>query len=320
MLLLAGADASLRTSSGALAYQLAGLGEIRQMLTDMGGPAAVPAEGDTIDMVQVLTQLTMLDMTSGGEDGGGMVMTMGTGAGAGAGGMMMPVMVFAPKQQAVTYSTSSTNTNSSAHAHGNESGNSRAMVLAEGSSGAEAKGQGQLLLQDSKTTSSSGSTGTGTGSGGNKGLLGDLPSLSATSPSKGVQQQVSPSRRAEAKHTVSSSNKKKRASSSSTSSEVPPDMPAHFLCALTRRPMSDPVRSPYGQHYDRTAIAQWMAAQGRICPLTGAPLAEGDLAADEQLAQEIRQWILKRSLAPSAAAVGPSDRAAGQEQEGLYDF
>ncbi len=60
-LLLAGADPTLRTNLGALPYHLTGLNEIRGMLESMGGVGAVPAEGDTIDMVKVLTELTMLD-------------------------------------------------------------------------------------------------------------------------------------------------------------------------------------------------------------------------------------------------------------------
>jgi hypothetical protein len=59
-LLLAGADSSLRTKLGALPYHLAGLNEIRNMLKDMGGSDAVPTSAaDVIDMVDVLTELTM---------------------------------------------------------------------------------------------------------------------------------------------------------------------------------------------------------------------------------------------------------------------
>jgi len=45
---------------GALPYHLAGLTDIRNMLRDMGGQAALPtSEADIIDMVDVLTELTM---------------------------------------------------------------------------------------------------------------------------------------------------------------------------------------------------------------------------------------------------------------------
>lgn len=51
--------------------------------------------------------------------------------------------------------------------------------------------------------------------------------------------------------------------------DVPKDTPPHFLCQLTQRPMSDPVKTIYGNRYDRTAILNWLSTQGKICPLTG---------------------------------------------------
>lgn len=51
---------------------------------------------------------------------------------------------------------------------------------------------------------------------------------------------------------------------------IPADMPATFICQLTHRPMSEPVRTVYGNIYDKTAIVQWLNTQGKICPLTGS--------------------------------------------------
>ena len=62
ILMLNGANASLRTKGGALPYHLAGLEYLRTMLADMGGPEVVPAAGDTIDMVAVLRELTMPEL------------------------------------------------------------------------------------------------------------------------------------------------------------------------------------------------------------------------------------------------------------------
>lgn len=59
----------------------------------------------------------------------------------------------------------------------------------------------------------------------------------------------------------------------------------------------------------------------------GAPLAESDLTPMDDLAHEIRQWLLKKSLAkvveePSeASSPVPSDnRPRAEESEDLYDF
>ncbi len=65
ILLLRGASATARTRLGALPYHLAGLHEIRTMLQSMGGEAAVPSEGDVIDMIEILTELTMPECAGG---------------------------------------------------------------------------------------------------------------------------------------------------------------------------------------------------------------------------------------------------------------
>lgn len=58
-LLLAGARADIRTSSGALPYHLASLQLVRTMLREMGGDAACPGgPSDAVDMIQVLRELT----------------------------------------------------------------------------------------------------------------------------------------------------------------------------------------------------------------------------------------------------------------------
>lgn len=64
MLLLSGANATLRTRGGALPYHLAGLQVVRTMLLEMGGFEAIPAASDTIDMVAILRELTMPEVFS----------------------------------------------------------------------------------------------------------------------------------------------------------------------------------------------------------------------------------------------------------------
>ena len=64
-LLLGGASATVRTKQGALPYHLACIPEIRNMLESMGGAEAVPTPGDTIDMLMILTELTMGDFNTG---------------------------------------------------------------------------------------------------------------------------------------------------------------------------------------------------------------------------------------------------------------
>jgi hypothetical protein len=75
-----------------------------------------------------------------------------------------------------------------------------------------------------------------------------------------------------------------------------PDTPAAYVCQLTRQLMTEPVKSMYGHVYEKSAIMQWFSQQGRICPLTGAPLSDTNLSPMPELAEEIRAWILKKSL------------------------
>ena len=51
---------------------------------------------------------------------------------------------------------------------------------------------------------------------------------------------------------------------------VPPnDFPPSYLCELSHRPMSEPVKSIYGNIFDRPTIVSWIRKQGHICPLSG---------------------------------------------------
>jgi ankyrin repeat protein len=59
VLLLSGANSSLRTESGGLPYHLAGLQTIRDMIKDMGCQGSLPKnDRDTVDMMTILQELT----------------------------------------------------------------------------------------------------------------------------------------------------------------------------------------------------------------------------------------------------------------------
>jgi hypothetical protein len=54
-----------------------------------------------------------------------------------------------------------------------------------------------------------------------------------------------------------------------SNNNIPTDFPREYLCQLTMKPMSEPVKTTYGNVYDKTAILNWFSVQGKICPLTG---------------------------------------------------
>jgi hypothetical protein len=299
-LLLAGADATARTNLGALPYHLAGLTEIRNMLESMGGASAVPKEGDTIDMVKVLTELTTgsaaMDEDEGDSGKGGYATMVLTPNG--------PMVVFSSSsptssaaqanssRPAITNEVKQTPSSDDstravgAHSHDHHDHESKATETVPSSSSSAQKASKQ---KDSNYTD---------------------PTISSTNKS--------PSKRADSKHKSSSQTPLKET--------VPADMPKQYICELTQKPMSEPMRTVYGNVYEKTAISQWFKQQGHICPLTGilcltfsnrmlkielfleigAPLSETDLTALPDLGNEIRTWILKKSLAENDSTASPS--------------
>lgn len=67
---------------------------------------------------------------------------------------------------------------------------------------------------------------------------------------------------------------------------APPD----FKCAVSRKVLQDPVRSPYGHVFERHVIAAWFRDFGNRCPLTGEPLTPQQLVGDDALQARIREW------------------------------
>jgi hypothetical protein len=131
--------------------------------------------------------------------------------------------------------------------------------------------------------------------GANKSLFGNAPSKVASGKKKG--------------------KKKRRAVD-----DVPEDMPSEYLCELTKRPMAEPVKTVYGNMYDKPAILEWMKIQGKICPLTGAPLTEVDLQPQEALGGEIREWIYNKSAAhPSESTNATSISSSSSAVDGGTD-
>jgi hypothetical protein len=65
--------------------------------------------------------------------------------------------------------------------------------------------------------------------------------------------------------------------------------------------MKQPVRSPYGNVFERSTIELWLAEQGHICPLTGKHLALDDLREDDGLRKDIMRWRIQYSAASSVS-------------------
>ncbi|RLN68258.1 hypothetical protein BBJ29_000829 [Phytophthora kernoviae] len=130
-------------------------------------------------------------------------------------------------------------------------------------------------------------------------LLGDLPSLNtitiqdadsieedeedaeakapiADSPPKENEQQKK-------KHRDPSKKKKKKKAGAQ-------DIPPEFKCAVSLKLMKKPLRSPFGQVFERQVIEAWFRDFGNRCPLTGQPLTLQELVSDDKLREEIHEW------------------------------
>lgn len=90
----------------------------------------------------------------------------------------------------------------------------------------------------------------------------DLDMILDNSNNKNVKFNQNPSKRADEK-------KPKKKKTNQRSENVPDDIPPKYLCQLTQRPMTQPVKSSYGHIYDKSAIFAWLNQHGRICPMTG---------------------------------------------------
>eukprot|EP01035_Chromulina_nebulosa_P019811 gene19811-25755_t len=231
---------------------LAGFQVLRSMLSDIGGPKAVPKEGDNVDMVHILRELTMAEtaMISDSEDDN------------------------ESQQKIETHAIESSSKPESKH-----SASSKPVIDVTENKESNYIHSGAILgnlpaLGSPKTSP-------------NKTLYNELDSLldDRSTPLKKISMLADDK-------TVKTKKKNKK-------DEIPKDIPLEYLCQLTKRPMTEPVKTTYGNVYEKTAILGWLNQQGHICPLTGAPLAESDLKPMNELAEEIRQWILKKSMKQS---------------------
>lgn len=68
---------------------------------------------------------------------------------------------------------------------------------------------------------------------------------------------------------------------------------------------------PIPSVFEKRVILDWIAKQGHICPLTGAPLCETDLKPMEDLGQEIREWILESAQKVSSPTAGSGSGGGG---------
>ncbi|KAF8379768.1 hypothetical protein HHK36_029217 [Tetracentron sinense] len=63
-----------------------------------------------------------------------------------------------------------------------------------------------------------------------------------------------------------------------------------FYCPITWDVMVDPVETPSGQTFERSAIEKWFADGNSVCPLTMTPLNTSSLRPNKTLRKSIEEW------------------------------
>lgn len=67
--------------------------------------------------------------------------------------------------------------------------------------------------------------------------------------------------------------------------------PPEFRCMLDGGLLVDPVRSPSGHVFERSALTRALETSKGCCPITGAPLALNDCQRDAELRVQILRWV-----------------------------
>jgi hypothetical protein len=91
---------------------------------------------------------------------------------------------------------------------------------------------------------------------------------------------------------------------------APLQLPAEFVCPVTKQLMKEPVLSRYGHHFERSAIHQHIESGNPFCPVTGNPLRTSDLISNKTLQWKIKNWADKNGHETAAATKDAADKTS----------
>lgn len=103
----------------------------------------------------------------------------------------------------------------------------------------------------------------------NPALLGDLPSLKKEEAPK----------------------KKKEKCTIKIASRSLIDAPPNYRCEIDGKVMTNPIRTPYGNKFEKKTLEKWIDSCGSVCPITSQPLRFDDCHYDKELKHEIVAWL-----------------------------
>merc|ERR1712232_476711 len=68
-------------------------------------------------------------------------------------------------------------------------------------------------------------------------------------------------------------------------------VPPEIACAVDGRLLVDPVRSPYGQVFERSVLQRALLASGGVCPITRQPLSLDQCPRDATTRKQALAWV-----------------------------
>lgn len=296
LLLKNNADATIRTNQGALAYHLSGLSDIKELIRELGGKNACPNEdNDKIDMLKVLTELTIYDAESESsfENNPNSFFLMFESPGSNPFdddvNLQMENIHLDSSDISNSYNNVSSGVvndyynSSNKYPSKDDSNESKSSMLRDLPDISSPKKKGINIEKALETIRSSGN------------------------PLKKKIDLVDPNNPKKKKKKLKNQNK---------------DIPSHFLCELSNKIMKEPVKTKYGNYFDHDTLKEWFQSQGKICPITFMPLSEIDYDVDNELMREIKSWK-KNNNSESPKKEQPRDdkpRDKPVEEEDIYNF
>ncbi len=92
--------------------------------------------------------------------------------------------------------------------------------------------------------------------------------------------------------------------------------PSDFTCPITKKVMVDPVASPQGINFERSAILKWTRDGNNFCPVTSAPLRFESLRTSTALQWKIQYFQMKLSNSTSTTnAEGESGKDENEQEQ-----
>lgn len=88
-----------------------------------------------------------------------------------------------------------------------------------------------------------------------------------------------------------------------------------FCCPITKEVMKDPVETPSGHTFERSAIEKWLAEK-EFCPLTSTPLDTSMLRPNKTLRQSIEEWRDRNTMITIASM---KSRLSSEEEGEVLD-